>query len=287
MTPARTVALLGLGFGIYLLGIATSLLLVRFNEYPDAWQRYATALVAGLAMLVIVTSAAWILKSNDTAGADRFDGGSNRADQIVSTAESTSRPARGGSPPNTNVPPSGARSEEVDSGTAPDEDVQGCSDDDSAVEGREPEHRQGMSEAATSPPPSIAQNGGPHDPPVGAGVQADDLIDAWEVYRREGDGHFNARGLQEQLNARNLSASVRDDERVGTPDCVLVVETPSPNAEFYVLPSFTKSPRKVSMWFDDHSDGALTGRIEKVLKVAEGRWTKNGMIDAIQKGIVA
>lgn len=286
MTPARTVALLGLGFGIYLLGIATALLLVRFNEYPDAWQRYATALVAGLAMLVIVASVAWILKGGDTAVADSSDSGSIRADRFESTAELTPHPADHGSPPDTNLPIP-VQQREVESGTAPDEDLPGRSTHDSAGEGRVSEPLQEVPTTSTGTPETLAQNEGQRDPPVAAEVQAADLIGVWEAYRREGDGHFNAQGLQEQLDARHLGATVREHEQVGARDCLLVVETPSGSPAFYVLPSFTKSPRKVSGWFDDHSDGALTGRIEKVLKVAQARWTEDGMIDSTQKGIVA
>lgn len=286
MTPARTVALLGLGFGIYLLGIATALLLVRFNEYPDAWQRYATALVAGVAMLVIVASVAWILKGDETSVADSSDNGSIRASQVESTAESMPHPAHDGSPPDTNLPIP-VQLGVAESGTAPDEDLPGRSADDSAPVDCEGEPRQGNSTASISPTESIAQNDGQPDPPVATEVQAADLIAVWDLYRREGDGHFNAQGLQERLDARHRGATVREHEQVRAKDCVLVVETPSRSPAFYVLPSFTKSPRKVSEWFDDHSDGALTGRIEKVLKVAEGRWTEDGMIDTIQKGIVA
>lgn len=286
MTPARTVALLGLGFGIYLLGIATALLLVRFNEYPDAWQRYATALVAGLAMLVIVASLAWILKGDETVVADSSDSGSIRATQVESTAESMPHPAHDGSPPDTNLPiPVQLR--EFESGTAADEDLPRRTAPGTVLEGREGKTLQGVSTTSAGTPETFAQNEEQRDPPVETEVQAADLIGVWDAYRREGDGHFNAQGLQEQLDARHLGATVREHEQVGARDCLLVVETPSGSPAFYVLPSFTKSPRKVSEWFDDHSDGALTGRIEKVLKVAQGRWTEDGMIDTIQKGIVA
>lgn len=287
MTPVRTVALLGLAFGIYLLGIATALLLIRFNEYPDAWKHYATALLAGFAMLFIGASVASILKGNRTPVADPSDSGSTRADRFESTAESTPRPAHRESPPDTGQPPGPVQAQVGERGSAPDEDVPGRLAQDPALEGREGEARPGISTASCSPPEKINQNEGQHDPPVSTEVHAADLISVWEVYRREGDGHFTAQGLQERLNARKLGASVREHQQVGARDCLLVVEEPSRSPEFYVLPSFTKSPRKVSEWFDDHSDGALTGRIEKVLKVAEGRWTEDGMIDTIKKGIVA
>ncbi len=287
MTSARTVALLGLAFGIYLLGIATALLLIRFNEYPDAWKHYATALLAGFAMLFIGASVASILKGNRTPVADPSDSGSIRADKIESTAESTPCPAHRESPPGTSQPPGPVQAQIGESGSAPDEDVPGRLAQDPALEGREGEPRPGIPTTSSSPPETIKQNERQHDPPVSAEVHEADLISVWEVYRREGDGHFTAQGLQERLNARNFGASVREHEHLGERDCLLLVDTPSRSREFYVLPSFTKSPRKVSKWFDDHSDGALTGRIEKVLKVAEGRWTEDGMLDTIKKGIVA
>ena len=55
---------------------------------------------------------------------------------------------------------------------------------------------------------------------------------------------------------------------------------------FYVLPSFAKSPRAVADWFDDSSDGALTGRTERVLQIADGRWTHTGF-EVARRGRVA
>ncbi len=73
---------------------------------------------------------------------------------------------------------------------------------------------------------------------------------------------------------------------------MLVVETPSSVRDFYVMPSFNKSPRAVADWFDDDSGGALTGRIGRVARVAQGRWLEPGTgagrrFEVIEKGEVA
>lgn len=125
------------------------------------------------------------------------------------------------------------------------------------------------------------------EPPPPEPPQPGDLIDAWDEYRRNGDGHFSPRGLQESLDQWELGALVSHGDRVGAGGAVLVVETPgTPN--FHVLPSFNKSPRAVADWFDDASSGALTGRTQHVVRVAQGRWSESGTggFEAIEKGEV-
>ena len=122
----------------------------------------------------------------------------------------------------------------------------------------------------------------PPEPP-----QPGDLIDAWHEYRRNGDGHFSPRGLQEVLDHWELAARVVHGDRVDSGGAVLVVEPPgTPN--FYVLPSFNKSPRAVADWFEDASSGALTGRTQRVARVAQGRWLESGTkpYDVIERGEV-
>ena len=123
--------------------------------------------------------------------------------------------------------------------------------------------------------------------------QSGDLIAAWDDYRRDGDGHFNRRGLQGVLDRRRLEARVRDGGQVGAGGAVLVVETLSDASHFYVLPSFNKSPRAVADWFDDSSGGALTGRTGRVTRMARGRWVESGAeigarfeVEVIERGEV-
>ncbi|MCY4027100.1 MAG: hypothetical protein OXH75_12410 [Acidobacteria bacterium] len=139
--------------------------------------------------------------------------------------------------------------------------------------------QEGLEEVVRSPPqadlsPSV---------PV---PQPGDLVAAWDDYRRTGDGHFNARGLQRVLDERGIGATVGGGDRIAAGGSVLIVETPSRQAHFYVLPSFAKSPRAVADWFDDGSSGVLTGRTERVLQIAEGRWTRMGF-EVTSRGQVA
>ena len=113
----------------------------------------------------------------------------------------------------------------------------------------------------------------PHPP---SEPQAGDLIGVWNTYRHKGDGHFNAKGLQRQLEDAGFEATVSKDRRVMSSDCVLVVETKSKKPLFFVLPSFAKSPTAVEPWYFDQRGGALNRRIERVSEVAEGRWTTKG-----------
>ena len=130
------------------------------------------------------------------------------------------------------------------------------------------------------------------EPPPAEAPQPGDLIAAWDGYRRDGDGHFSRRGLQGVLDRRGLAADIGDGARVGAGGAMLIVETPSSAPNFYVLPSFNKSPRAVADWFDDSSGGALTGRTQRVTRIARGRWVEAGTeigrrFEVLERGEVA
>lgn len=131
--------------------------------------------------------------------------------------------------------------------------------------------------------PSLPVDGPPPlEPP-----QPGDLIDAWDEYRRNGDGHFSPRGLQEVIDQWEFAARVVHGDRVNAGGAVLVVEAPgTPN--FWVLPSFNESPRAVADWFDDASSGALTGRTQQVVRVARGRRLESGTgrCEVVERGEV-
>ena len=133
----------------------------------------------------------------------------------------------------------------------------------------------------TAPPHEVDEP--PPLEPAGPG----NLIDAWDDYRSNGDGHFGPRGLQEVLDQWEIAARVVHGDRVDAGGAVLVVETPG-TPDFYVLPSFNKSPRAVADWFDDASSGALTGRTQRVARVARGRWLESGTksCEVIERGEV-
>ena len=140
---------------------------------------------------------------------------------------------------------------------------------ESPPEAQSPERRVAATETSV-PPRTVATS------PCEETLQPSELVAAWDNYRRNGDGHFSRRGLQEALKVQKLNAEVSSGDRVRSRGAVLVVETPSRPAHFYVLPSFNKSPRAVVDWFDDNSDGALTGTTRRVVRVAHGRWVDTG-----------
>ena len=146
---------------------------------------------------------------------------------------------------------------------------------------------------SASPTPATADTRAVEEPPPPEEPQPDDLLAAWDDYRRDGDGHFNRRGLQGVLDHRGLAATVSGGERIDARGAVLIVESPSGAPDFYVLPSFNKSPRAVADWFDDNGDGALTGRTQRVTRLARGRWMEagagagSGNFEVIGRGEVA
>ena len=117
-------------------------------------------------------------------------------------------------------------------------------------------------------------------------VSGEALIRAWRRYLQFGDGHFNATGLRRQLAELGVEAVVVAGDRVDAGDNVLVVQDPAPDAErFFVLPSFTKSPRSAPEWYADRSDGALTRRTHRIHRLAEGKWTEEGFA-VVAKGSI-
>ncbi len=159
-------------------------------------------------------------------------------------------------------------------------------------------HGAGIEDAAApeheAQHPEARAPGGAHEieePPPAAPPQPSDLIAAWDDYRRNGDGHFSPSGLQEVLNQWGFDADVGHGDRVGAGGAVLVVGTFG-TRNFCVLPNFNKSPRAVAKWFDDHSGGALTGRTQRLARVARGRWVEPGTgsgrrFEVLERGEVA
>lgn len=117
-------------------------------------------------------------------------------------------------------------------------------------------------------------------------LRQEDLIQLWQDYWREGDGHFNSSGLRSQLSNHGLDAEVIEGAEIGAGDSLLIVDPKSCSQHLYLLPSFTKSPRAVREWFDDQSDGALTSKTRKVLELAVIGRTGTGF-EIISRGIVS
>lgn len=272
--------------GSYLLGVATSLVLVEFNEYPDNWKLTTTLVVAAIAVIALVTSVYFIRTSDNAPNVDISSG------SAVPTAGERSAPSAIQSASNTGdrVDRDGQVSDPIeparDSETVDNAQPSPVVDRNSSPQGHEPSgpgHRADGDEQRPLPPEPTTPK---KSPPPAQEPQADDLKRVWNTYRREGDGHFNAQGLQKQFHDLHFDATVSASNHVGARDCVLVVETRSRKPDFFVLPSFARSPRAVGKWFEDNSGGALTGRIEQVLVVAEGRRTETE-VQMIRKGIVA
>ena len=120
-------------------------------------------------------------------------------------------------------------------------------------------------------------------------IDPDALVAAWDAYRSGGDGHFNSEGLQGVLDDHGIEAVVMKGESIGAGDQVLMVLECDPGSRVFLVPNFTKSPKSVADWFDDQSDGALTGRVRKLVKLAEGNRTLPGKtdFDLVVRGCVA
>lgn len=267
---AHFIALCG---GSYFLGVATAIGLVYLDSLSDDWKFRVAITVALMAAVLLSTGVVQFIRqprADARAHSRRHD-----------TAASRRTTGKDGS--------DAYRDERMDARNAAGvgRDVgsfspnPGESTPDLAPPGR-PDSVVGV-EASTDPPepPSAVEP----KPEAAAELHPASLIHAWDAYRRTGDGHFKVGGLQRVLDERGIRATVGGGDLIDVGGSMLIIETPAPKGHFYVLPSFAKSPRAVADWFDDRSSGALTGRTERVVQIAEGRWTGSGF-EVVRRGEV-
>ena len=112
------------------------------------------------------------------------------------------------------------------------------------------------------------------------------LIGCWRRYRDEGDGHFRADGLREELTECGFALEVIEGRDLGAGDDVLIVPTGAAGGACFLVPSFAKAPDAVGRWFEDRGDRSLSRRINHITEVAEGRRTADG-IELVRKGAVS
>ena len=271
--------------GSFFSGVATALVLVQFDTIPEAWKISLTVAVAIIGIVLLITSLAIQLLRL----------GSHT--QIQNSARfSVPRPAGATPKPTTGSMDSGLREDGGDREAQCDSarvyeshgpSVEPLSHGGLADGGTSPQDSGSSEETKQEPSASVESTPGMASAPKAlVEVQPADLVAAWDTYRRNGDGHFNSRGLQGVLDELGIEATVNGGDPIGLGRSVLIVETPFRQGYFYVLPSFATSPREVADWFEDSSSGALTGRTERVISVAEGHHTPTGP-KVIKQGVVA
>ncbi len=116
-----------------------------------------------------------------------------------------------------------------------------------------------------TPMPALAETPTAATRPVGS----DRLIDVWQAYWENGDGHFNAGGLKSEMDRQSLTGKVYSGSVLGLDDSVLGVDLED-DSIIYLLPDFNKPPSAVSEWFEDQSSGSLTALIKSVDRLAQG-----------------
>ena len=113
-----------------------------------------------------------------------------------------------------------------------------------------------------------------------------ELREAWERYRDDGDGHFNAMGFKAELASVGIDVDVCELNRE-TGHAVLAIDDPwASDRSFFVVPDFNKSPKSAAHWFEDESSRRLGGRTDELKKLARGRWSESGP-EIVEKGSVA
>ncbi len=256
-------ALLGVVFGIYFLGIATALAVVWFGGQTD----YRLALTLSSAAL------SGLLLAGGALGLYADTPGKPRAPKLEASVPGAAPDPIGGpaKPDPTPVRPNPApptKAELAAAGISPPP----IQPPESQVEPALP--------GTTAPTATV----GPAPEPK---LRPEDLIQAWEEYQRDGDGHFNERGLQDVLAEREIPAQVLNGDRIDLAGSALIVQGTTSQTRFFVLPSFGRPPRAVQAWFDDRGSGGLTARTGRLMRVAEGRWTGEDGYTLVERGEVA
>ena len=299
-------AYLSLCGGSYFLGVATAIGLVHFDSLPGSWRLRVAITVAVVSLALLSTSAIQLTRNPPAHTADNLRGddrappqGQKRMDAYRTAKAGLATVSKEEAVAKTSgfAPHSGrnnvSRADRSDEEGVPIEE---------GVRRKSAVHRSAAALALHDGPPlapsgSVADGDTPPsrttstpatepNPRSVTELQPSGLIAAWDTYRRSGDGHFNDRGLQRVLDKRGIEAIVSGGDRIGVGSSALIVESSAQKGHFYVLPSFAKSPRAVSEWFDDSSGRSLTGRTERVINVAEGRWTGNDF-QVVRRGEVA
>ncbi len=283
-TGASTV-LIALAGGSFFSGVATALALIQFNILPDDWKIALTLVVATIAVGLLLASLAMRILHAGSRTQSQISARFSPATQAGTAPEANTRTTEPDLAEDWND-----RFELGDSGRAhePHESrVQQLSREGPPDRGAPLQDTSSSEAAKLRSSASEGSTAGMGSAPKAiVEVQPADLIAAWDTYRRNGDGHFHSRGLQSVLDELGIEATVNTDDAVGLGRRALIVETPNRQGYFYVLPSFASSPREVANWFKDSSSGALTGRTERVISVAEGRHTATGA-EVIKQGVVA
>ena len=107
---------------------------------------------------------------------------------------------------------------------------------------------------------------------------------AWEEYLKNGDGHFNERGLSQFLNSKGLNARVISSSEFSVK--VLGIDLGYPDERIYLVPDFHLPPRAVKEFFDFSGTVSKLGRINKIIRLALVKKTSSG-IEILRKGIVS
>lgn len=113
-----------------------------------------------------------------------------------------------------------------------------------------------------------------------------DLIQVWEEYESEGDGHFTPSGFSRRLASAGIDARALAGEELGVGDAVLAVEPLRGGSEIYLLPDFNRPASAVVQWFENQGSGVRTAYIKRLIQVAEAE-RRGGELVIRRKGIVA
>jgi hypothetical protein len=103
-------------------------------------------------------------------------------------------------------------------------------------------------------------------------LDALEVVQACNDYMVNGNGLFDARGLQEHLAAAGIRAAVlAPDNFVGMGAPVLGIAEPGSRERVFLLPDFTRPPKALAAWFDLDSEIRNSTRMNRLVRAAELR----------------
>ncbi len=144
-----------------------------------------------------------------------------------------------------------------------------------------PEDQRAWSEPPpASATPVMAQATSAHGPRLPHG-----LVAAWDHYLREGDGRFEARGLDRSLQAQGVAAHAVPGEDLGVGAGYLgVVASPGADTVF-LLPSFKLPAHALANWFSSPGHGSRQALICRLVRPATAR-RADGRLNLVEMGEV-
>lgn len=114
-------------------------------------------------------------------------------------------------------------------------------------------------------------------------LDGDQLRNVWHTYRQDGDGNFNVRGFEIELQKAHVDARVLRADQMPVYGPVLGLVGDGQEDLVHLVPDFTKPPTAMAKWFADQGTGTRQ-RVKQLHRVAI---VEQGTGELVQQGILS